>query len=85
MKNRKIMKCIKIKQYGKAENLVYENEKVPSISDHEVLINVKAIGVNRPDILQRLGLYYLPWCIINSWLRSFWKDSADRKKVKILK
>ena len=60
MKNLKIMKCIKIKQYGKAENLVYENEKVPSISDHEVLINVKAIGVNRPDILQRLGLYYPP-------------------------
>ncbi len=60
MKNLKIMKCIKIKQYGKAENLIYENEKVPSISDHEVLINVKAIGVNRPDILQRLGLYYPP-------------------------
>ena len=27
---------------------------------NEVLINVKAIGVNRPDILQRLGLYYPP-------------------------
>ena len=42
MKNLKIMKCIKIKQYGKAENLVYENEKVPSISDYEVLNKCKS-------------------------------------------
>ena len=60
MKNLKIMKCIKIKKYGVAENLEYENEKLPSISDNEVLIHVKASGVNRPDILQRLGLYYPP-------------------------
>ena len=31
-----------------------------SISDNDVLIDVKASGVNRPDVLQRLGLYYPP-------------------------
>ena len=56
----KTMKCIKIKKYGSAKNLVYVNEKTPSISDKEVLIHVNASGVNRPDILQRLGLYAPP-------------------------
>ena len=60
MNKQRIMKCIKIKKYGAAENLVYDNEPMPSILDNEVLINVKASGVNRPDILQRLGLYSPP-------------------------
>ena len=54
----KTMKCIKIKEYGSAKNLVYVNEKTPSISDREVLIHVNASGVNRPDILQRLGALF---------------------------
>ena len=29
MTNVKIMKCIKIRKYGSAENLVYKNEKIP--------------------------------------------------------
>jgi NADPH2:quinone reductase len=33
---------------------------VPQPRDHEILIRVAAAGVNRPDILQRLGLYPLP-------------------------
>ncbi|MDC3024158.1 NAD(P)H-quinone oxidoreductase [Alphaproteobacteria bacterium] len=60
MKIPKIMKCVKIKKYGSAENLVYKNEYTPSISDNDVLIKVKASGINRPDILQRLGLYSPP-------------------------
>ena len=60
MTNLKIMKCIKIKKYGSAENLVYRNEKLPSISENDVLIKVMASGVNRPDILQRLGVYSPP-------------------------
>ncbi len=60
MNKPRIMKCIKIKKYGAAENLVYDNEPIPSITDNEVLISVKASGVNRPDILQRLGLYSAP-------------------------
>ena len=34
--------------------------KNSNISDNEVLIHVEASGVNRPDILQRLGLYSPP-------------------------
>ena len=33
---------------------------IPRPSEHEVLIKVKAAGVNRPDILQRQGLYKVP-------------------------
>ena len=56
----KLMKCVKIKKYGPAENLEYANEKIPMISSKEILIHVKASGVNRPDILQRKGLYAPP-------------------------
>ena len=56
----KIMKCITIKEFGAAENLVYEDTETPSVSDSEVLIKVYASGINRPDILQRLGLYSPP-------------------------
>ena len=33
---------------------------IPNCNPHEVLINVKSIGVNRPDILQKKGLYPAP-------------------------
>jgi len=33
---------------------------IPTISDEEVLVEVKAIGVNRADILQRYGKYPAP-------------------------
>ncbi len=56
----KIMKCIKIKKYGGPENLIYTDDLVPIINEQEVLIEVKASGVNRPDILQREGLYAPP-------------------------
>ncbi|WP_412058892.1 NAD(P)H-quinone oxidoreductase [Bartonella sp. DGB2] len=32
----------------------------PSITEHEVLIKVRAAGLNRPDLLQRRGLYPPP-------------------------
>ena len=56
----KKMKCIKIKSYGSYKNLVYDDTEIPIISKNEVLIKVKASGVNRPDILQREGLYAPP-------------------------
>jgi len=56
----KIMKCVKITKHGPPENLKYTNSEVPKISNSEVLIHVKASGVNRPDILQRKGLYSPP-------------------------
>ena len=55
------MKAVIIKKFG---DLAGSNLKIgidiPKPSQDEVLIKVKAAGVNRPDILQRLGLYKVP-------------------------
>ena len=45
---------------GGPELLVPVTRPVPVPSDGEVLIRVAAAGVNRPDVLQRLGLYPMP-------------------------
>ena len=52
----KKMNFIKVNKYGSAENMAIINSDLPSINDYEVLIKVFAIGINRPDILQRKGL-----------------------------
>ncbi len=54
------MKCVVIQDYGAADKLKLVNCKLPIINNHEVLIKVKAIGVNRPDIMQRKGYYVAP-------------------------
>jgi putative PIG3 family NAD(P)H quinone oxidoreductase len=43
-----------------AEELALVERKVPRVGADEVLIRVAAAGVNRPDILQRRGLYPPP-------------------------
>ena len=45
---------------GGPELLVPVERPVPVPSDGEVLVRVNAAGVNRPDVLQRLGLYPMP-------------------------
>jgi len=45
---------------GGPEVLVPVTRPVPVPADGEVLIRVHAAGVNRPDVLQRLGLYPMP-------------------------
>jgi NADPH2:quinone reductase len=50
------MKCIEISN----ERLVVAERPVPKIKWGEVLVKVHAAGVNRPDILQRKGLYPPP-------------------------
>ena len=45
---------------GGPEVLVPVSRPVPEPGDGEVLIRVAAAGVNRPDVLQRLGLYPMP-------------------------
>ena len=60
MKLPKKMKCIKILKYGGPENLKYVSSDLPKIDKNQVLIKVFASGVNRPDILQRKGLYNPP-------------------------
>lgn len=54
------MQAIEISGPGGPEVLRLTERPRPSPADNEVLIRVAAAGVNRPDILQRLGLYPPP-------------------------
>jgi len=54
------MTVIAISKPGGPEVLVPEQRPVPRPGPHEILIKVAAAGVNRPDVLQRLGLYPVP-------------------------
>lgn len=45
---------------GGAELLVAVTRPVPAPGPGEVLVRVEAAGVNRPDVLQRMGLYPMP-------------------------
>ena len=54
------MKAIEIKQPGGPEMLVACERARPIPKPGEVLIHVRAAGVNRPDILQRTGNYPVP-------------------------
>lgn len=55
-----VMKAIEIKSFGPPEGLQVGKRYRPVPMDGEVLIKVHAAGVNRPDILQRLGKYPPP-------------------------
>ncbi len=59
------MKFIEISQPGGSEVLKVSDQDIPSIGNDEVLIGVKAAGVNRPDILQRQGKYPMPAGVTN--------------------
>ena len=59
------MKVVEIKKYGGPEVLEIGSREIPVLKENEVLIKVKAAGINRPDILQREGSYPPP------------KDSSD--------
>lgn len=54
------MKLIELKSFGAPDKLAVVDGKVPTPMDSEVLIRVHAAGINRPDILQRQGLYPAP-------------------------
>ncbi len=54
------MIAIEISTPGNAEVLKACTREIPSPSEHQVLIQVAAAGVNRPDIMQRKGLYPAP-------------------------
>ena len=55
------MKAVYIKEFGGAEHLeIRETENPPEPRGSEVLIRVKAAGLNRADILQRKGFYPAP-------------------------
>jgi NADPH:quinone reductase-like Zn-dependent oxidoreductase len=55
-----MMKAVVAPQPDGAEELALVERPVPAPGKGEVLIRVAAAGVNRPDVLQRRGLYPPP-------------------------
>lgn len=54
------MKAVVITSFGAPEVLQIQERPIPNVSNDEVLVRVKAAGVNRPDIFQREGNYPAP-------------------------
>ena len=54
------MTAIAIKAPGGPEMLVPEERAMPAPGDGDILVKVAAAGVNRPDVMQRKGLYPPP-------------------------
>ncbi|MBI3712636.1 MAG: alcohol dehydrogenase catalytic domain-containing protein, partial [Burkholderiales bacterium] len=54
------MRAIEISEFGAADVLRQCARPVPVPAAGEVLIRVVAAGVNRPDVLQRMGHYPVP-------------------------
>lgn len=54
------MRAIEITQPGKPDVLQPCERPLPALRPGEVLIKVHAAGINRPDVLQRLGKYPVP-------------------------
>lgn len=55
-----LMRAVSIREPGKPEVLQLETVAVPELRESDVLVSVSAAGVNRPDVLQRLGMYPVP-------------------------
>jgi len=60
MVNDMMMNVIEISHPGNHDVLRLTQRPIPRPEPHEVLIEVAAAGVNRPDIMQRKGLYPPP-------------------------
>jgi NADPH2:quinone reductase len=54
------MRVIELNGYGSVDVLRLGERPVPVAGGGELLIRVRASGVNRPDVLQRLGNYPVP-------------------------
>jgi len=54
------MQCIEITAPGGPEVLTLGQRPLPECGPEEVLINIAAAGVNRPDVIQRKGAYPPP-------------------------
>jgi putative PIG3 family NAD(P)H quinone oxidoreductase len=54
------MRAIEISTPGGPDVLVSALRSVPQPKPDEILIQVHAAGVNRPDVLQRMGMYPVP-------------------------
>ena len=54
------MRAVEISQPGGPDVLKSVERPLPQPKPHEILVKVSAAGVNRPDMLQRQGLYAVP-------------------------
>ena len=54
------MRAVEISQPGGPEVLKLTDVPKPAPKANEILVKVAAAGVNRPDVLQRMGLYPVP-------------------------
>jgi len=54
------MRAVEIAKPGGPEVLTSVERPLPSPRPSEILVKVAAAGVNRPDVLQRMGLYAVP-------------------------
>ncbi len=63
-----MMRAAVITAHGPASNFVLQQRPVPSPAQGEVLIEVRAAGINRPDILQRKGKYPAPIGVVQDIL-----------------
>jgi NADPH2:quinone reductase len=55
------MKAVYIKEFGGAENLEWRDVPDPAVpTGFQILVKVKAAGLNRADLMQRLGKYPPP-------------------------
>ena len=55
-----VMRAIEIVMPGGPEQLQLASRPTPTAGPGEVLVKVAAAGVNRPDLLQRMGVYPPP-------------------------
>ncbi|MDI2113373.1 NAD(P)H-quinone oxidoreductase [Commensalibacter nepenthis] len=58
--NTQQMKAIIVQNPGGPEELTLSTLPIPTCKEGEILVRVLAAGVNRPDIMQRKGLYLPP-------------------------
>ncbi|GAA6212357.1 NAD(P)H-quinone oxidoreductase [Hyphomicrobiales bacterium 4NK60-0047b] len=54
------MRCVPTSETKGAAGLQVVTEALPEVGANDILIKVQAAGINRPDILQRDGLYPAP-------------------------
>ena len=80
------MRALVVRRYGPPE--VFESQQVPDpqAKAGEVLIRVKAIGVNFADLLQRMGLYpgtpkppFIPGWRLRAWWKKLSKAAGAAK------
>jgi NADPH:quinone reductase-like Zn-dependent oxidoreductase len=60
MKQVEMMKAIRLHEFGGPEVLCYEDAPIPVLKPGEVLIRVRAVGINPPDWYLRDGYKMLP-------------------------